>query len=96
MDGYYQNYESIQDVIPVIREELVSQLKEMYNDTPVKENAAFMHVRRGDLIGSNEHSKPEYLQAALKYMDDIPGVEVIYVVANPADPLVIYNESSNM
>ena len=85
MDGYYQNYESIQDVIPEIREEIVSQLKDMYKDTHVKEKAAFMHIRRGDLIGSNEHSKPEYLQAALKYMDDIPGVEVIYVVANPAE-----------
>lgn len=85
MDGYYQNYESIQDVIPEIREELVTQLKEIYKDTPVKDNAAFMHVRRGDLIGSNEDSRPEYLQAALKYMDNIPGIEVIYVVANPVE-----------
>lgn len=84
-DGFYQNYESIKDIIPDIRKELVPQLQEKYKELPIKAKAAFMHVRRGDLIGSNEHSRPEYLQAALKYMDNIPGVEVIYVVANPED-----------
>ena len=78
--GYYQNYNSIKSVIPEIRDNLVPQLAAKYSDMIVKPNAAFMHIRRGDLIHTNEEVKPEYIRAALSRLEDVPEIQVIYYI----------------
>ena len=83
--GYYQNYASLQSAFPQVRTEFVGQLKNLYGDLHIKPKAAFMQVRRGDLIGFKEDVKPDYLRAALVELDKVPEIETLYCIAHPTE-----------
>ena len=83
--GYYQNYDSLKSVFPQVREEFVGQLKRLYGDLPIKPKAAFMQIRRGDLVYFKEDVKPDYLRAALVELDKAPEIETLYCIAHPTE-----------
>jgi len=84
-NGLYHNYKSIVSILPGLRHELVSELKKDYKDLIVKPTAAFMHIRRGDAMIAGEEAKPEYLHAALKRLDDVAGIDILYIITNPEE-----------
>ena len=91
-EGYYQNYESIQPVLPELRDEFKEVFEKMYpalkdkfnqkkdlNKT-LSEVSTFMHVRRGDY---GDHALPsKYYQDALDVLNKTKTIKHLYILSN--------------
>ena len=83
-ENYYQNYKSIEPVIPIIREDCKKAFEELYPDMKGKipANSAFMHVRRGDYHEMEISLDREYYQRALKELDLATDIKDIYILSD--------------
>jgi hypothetical protein len=93
--GHYQNYESIQPVIPELRvefkqifEKMYPVLKDEFNqknnlNKTLSEVSSFMHVRRGDY---GDHALPsKYYQDALDVLHQNKILTHLYILSNDID-----------
>ena len=84
---YYQNYESIKSVIPMIRNDFkiyfetkYPDLKNIFEKESLSYSSAYMHVRRGDY---NEYVLPiTYYQSALDLLHTNTSIKHIYILSN--------------
>ncbi len=87
-EGYFQNYPSIQAVIPEIKEMFMKN--EFYKDQykPYKamiqdeKSVAFLHVRRGDYADLGWLDEDDYYQKALEVMNKSDKIKHIYILSN--------------
>jgi hypothetical protein len=72
-DQWYQNYPSIESVIPEVRGSVLHTLQGLYADVKVDSGTAFIHVRRGDYTQSGNDVyllEMDYYNKALKALDN--------------------------
>lgn len=86
----YQNYASIQKVIPVVKDALMTNefnTKQVYRDlekeTPA--GSAFIHVRRGDYAERKWALDKEYYLRGLDIIDKDPNITTIWIISNDLD-----------
>lgn len=82
---WYQDYSSIEPVIPEVRRKILGIMRERYPEASVDEGSAFMHVRRGDytkqentdyLLGN------EYYRAALEKLNAHAAIKTINIFSD--------------
>jgi hypothetical protein len=83
-ENYYQNYKSIESVIPIIREDCKKVFEELYPNMKAKipAKSAFMHVRKGDYHEMKISLDREYYQRALKELDSVADIKDIYMLSD--------------
>lgn len=84
--NYFQNYRSISESIPIIRDTFIKELQRVYKTTNINSSvSAFIHVRRGDyLIPGNEQYalKFPYYQKGLDLLNKTSTVQRIYIISD--------------
>ena len=80
-DHWYQNYPSIESVIPEVRRSVVNTLQGLYPDMKVDSGTAFIHVRRGDYTESGYVLGMDYFNKALKALDN-EGITSYYIFSD--------------
>jgi hypothetical protein len=82
-DSYFQNYNGIKDVIPIIRKDCKEVFEDRYKgfkDT-IAPTSAFIHVRRGNY--SDQWSLgAEYYSQGLAMLDAVPEITAIYMLSD--------------
>lgn len=82
--GYYQNYESIEPGIGIVRPEIQAELDSRYGSSNPIENpdsAAFIHIRHGDYDIYQIMSPIEYFKAAKARFQSTPAIQTIYIIS---------------
>jgi hypothetical protein len=82
-DAYFQNYNAIKDVIPIIRKDCKEAFEDRYKgfkDT-IAPTSAFIHVRRGD-YSSQWSLEAEYYKQGLAMLDAVPEITAIYMLSD--------------
>jgi hypothetical protein len=79
---FFQNYNAIKNVLPTIRNDCKQVFEKRYpgfKDT-INSNSAFMHVRKGDY--GDKALGVEYYNRGLAMLDEITGLNAIYIISN--------------
>jgi len=79
---HYQNYSSIQSVIPTIRDDCKNIFEDRYKgfkDT-IDSKSAFMHIRKGDYGGASLDAS--YYIHGLSILDAVPEITSIYILSD--------------
>jgi len=82
---WLQYFPVYKEVIPDIRERLSHVMKDLYPDTTVQINSAFVHVRRGDYAEGNHAMyllDMDYYLKALKVLNRDNGIQNLYIFSN--------------
>lgn len=82
---WFQDYPSLKDVIPRVKEAIVSHLSSAYEDLRIDTTSAFIHVRRGDYTkeaGGVYALGMEYYGAALKILNESSMITKYYIVSD--------------
>jgi len=92
IDKFYNSYNLLKDIIPIIKTDFINELKVRYPDFEAKiingipkENILFMHVRKGDFNGVGWSSSAEYYTSALEIVNTVPAIKIIYILSNNID-----------
>lgn len=84
-DEFYHNYHAIEAAIPIVRQDLQTELTKRYgNDHPVKDpaTAAFLHIRYGDYKKLNLVGSIEYYKKARAHLEQQPNIKAIYMISD--------------
>lgn len=83
---WFQDFPSIQPVIPQVKEEVIGSLSEMYKDVSIdKSSSAFIHVRRGDYTKEGDGVfvlNMDYYGAALAELNKFDSIKTIYIFSD--------------
>ena len=85
-DHWFQDFPSIKDVIPQIKNEVIQHLSETYKDVSIdNKSSSFIHVRRGDYTKEADGIfalNMDYYGSALEELNKSENIKSIYIFSD--------------
>ena len=82
---WYQDFPSIQSVIPEVRESVVSVLEGLYPEVDIQPDTAFIHVRRGDYTNAENRVhllEMDYYNKAIESLNNNSELTTYYIFSD--------------
>jgi len=86
-DRLYQNYLAVKSVVPVLKNILTAnefskraEYRQLEKDTPA--GSAFIHVRRGDYVGTGWSLEADYYLRGLDILNKDKNIKTVWVISN--------------